>query len=188
MRSVSFVQSGNSVSPVTFGASLLTASVFKRLSARIYTIVVEISSWPRKSPDINDVNPSLQHVHCFAVPEAMCMDFRKRLILTLDFMYILTDDIVDSITAQLRLSLVDNQRLISRNSPPLPFDIFRNQFCCITGNRLRYDIYSLCHGDALWDCPRSGYPVSPYHRVPAHGTRCHKEVSGSPGGAVPFPY
>ena len=62
----------------------------------------------KKVPDINDVDPSLQHVHCFAVPETMCMDFRKRLILTLDFMYILTDDIVDSITAQLCLSLVNN--------------------------------------------------------------------------------
>ena len=89
----------------------------------------------KKVTDINDVNPSLQHVHCFAVPEAMCMDFRKRWILTLDFMHIFTDDIVDSITAQLSLPLVDNQGLISRNSPPLPFDLFRNQFCCITGNR-----------------------------------------------------
>ena len=74
-------------------------------------------------------------MHCFAVPEAMCMDFRKRLILTPDFMYILPNDIVDSITAQLCLPLVDNQRLIGRNSPSLSFDVFRNQFCCITGNR-----------------------------------------------------
>ena len=64
----------------------------------------------KKVPDINDVDPGLQHVHCFAVPETMCMDFRKRLILTLDFMYILTDDIVDSITAQLCLSLVNNSK------------------------------------------------------------------------------
>lgn len=35
IRSVSFVQSGKFVSSVTLGASLLTASVFKQLSARI---------------------------------------------------------------------------------------------------------------------------------------------------------
>lgn len=89
----------------------------------------------KEVPDVNDVDSGFQHVHRFAVPETVCMDFRKRLILTLDFMYILLDDIVDSVTAQLRLSLADNQRLIGRNSPSLPFDVFRNQSCCITRNR-----------------------------------------------------
>ena len=88
----------------------------------------------KEVPDVNDIDPGSQHVHCFAVPEAMCMDFRKRFIYTPDFMYILPNDIVDSVTAQLCLPLVENQSLIDRNSPSPSFDVLRNQFCRITGN------------------------------------------------------
>lgn len=66
MRSVSFVQSGNSVSPVTFGTSLLTASVFKRLSARIYMNAVYSI--------FNDDPPADYKTHSLSVSDVVIMN------------------------------------------------------------------------------------------------------------------